>query len=714
MKNKGDMNYTENMENPAAGRALKSWKNIFIILASTALAYLNTLNNGFVWDDKLLLVPNEAYQKPDLIKIFTTRVNSIEYLPFRDLSYVLDFSIWGLNPFGFHLTNLVLYLISLVVLYSTVRSIAAAAGEAKHETIAFLTTLIFALHPLHAEVVNFIHGRNTLLAGLFLFLSFNLYLKGVNDRKNLMLFLSAASFIVAVFSKAIVIFYPVFLAVLLFLSPESIISKRRKLLVLAAFTAIDVFAGWIHFISAGEADVMDINFIMYGNDDWGVKFAKALQIPFFYLKMFALPYPLSVAYMVPFLSEGLILRLILSGATIAAALVVVFQKRKIQPLLYIGTAWFVLSLGPVLNIFPTSPVVADRYAYLPVLGLSILSGVLISRLIAVKRLFLYAAVIMLILWAGIDFKRNLDWRSDITLWKSETAINPLMDKTNLAVAFWEAGQYEKALSSLEEEKAKAGSFRYEQYKGKYFFMMGDHKSAISYYQEAINRGGDAQKEIHVELGTVYENSGLYREALEEYLKVMDMGGIDPLKKYEKKAAAGIERIRAKLIPEVEQVRRLALQEPMDFKAQAVYALSLHRLGLYEEAEEFYKRALKINPSSWEAWYNLAITFMKRHRYKEAVMSFEKSVLLNQTNKDAFNNLGICYMSMRNYSQAIKYYEKALLADPDFYYPAFNLGRIYFIRGDRDMSVKYFSLAKELSAGNPGIDTKIDSYLSQLK
>jgi tetratricopeptide (TPR) repeat protein len=244
--------------------------------------------------------------------------------------------------------------------------------------------------------------------------------------------------------------------------------------------------------------------------------------------------------------------------------------------------------------------------------------------------------------------------------------------------------------------------------------MGDLQNAIRFYKEAINRGGDAQKEIHAELGTIYEKSGLDREALEEYLKVIDMRGIDTLQKYEKQALEGIGRIRGKLMPEVDRERRLAQQETMNFRAQAVYALSMHRLGFYEEAGEYYERALKINPSSWEAWYNLAITLMKRHKYEEAVMSFERSLSLNQANRDAFNNIGICYMSMRNYSQAIKYYEKALTAYPDFFYPAFNLGRIYFIKGDKDMSVKYFSLAKTLSGGDPGIRDKVDIYLSQLK
>ena len=95
-------------------------------------------------------------------------------------------------------------------------------------------------------------------------------------------------------------------------------------------------------------------------------------------------------------------------------------------------------------------------------------------------------------------------------------------------------------------------------------------------------------------------------------------------------------------------------------------MSLHRLGLYEEAEKFYARALKLNQTSWEAWYNLGIVQMKQRRHAEAVQSFEKSLVINPGNKDAFNNAGTCYMSLRNYSQAVKCYERAMALDPNFF------------------------------------------------
>ena len=67
----------------------------------------------FVWDDNILLVGQESYQSADIKDLILTPINGIEYLPIRDLTYILDYLIWGWNPIGFHLTNLILYILNI-------------------------------------------------------------------------------------------------------------------------------------------------------------------------------------------------------------------------------------------------------------------------------------------------------------------------------------------------------------------------------------------------------------------------------------------------------------------------------------------------------------------------------------------------------------------------------------------------------------------------
>ncbi|KAF0146398.1 MAG: hypothetical protein FD156_66 [Nitrospirae bacterium] len=692
---------------------LKSRKGILFIVICTAVVYINSLSNGFVWDDNVLLVPNEAYKKLDFGRIFFTKVNSLEYLPFRDLSYVIDYQIWGMNPFGFHLTNLLLYLITLFVLFNMVKNIAILSGEKEWEFIAFWATVIFALHPLHTEVVNFIHGRNTLLAALFLFLSFNLCLEGIQKQKNILVLLSAIIFVMAVFSKAIVIFFPLFLALILFLVPATIASWRKKALVLLVFLGIDIFAMSIHYFNAFSTGVMDVGFIMYGNDNWWIRIAKALQNPFFYVKTYLLPYPLSVEYQVSFVSGAFVFRSILAGIALTAALCLAWFWRKRHLIPAIGAAWFFISVVPVLNVFSTATAVADRYAYLPILGLSLLSAYPLKIIVSRNRVFSYLALGIILAWCFIDFNRNMDWRSEVTLWKSAVSANPNMSRVNLGLAFWDEGQFEEALACLKKEKEISGTFRYDQYQGRYLFKSGRYSEAIAHYKEALARGGSALKEVHLDIAMAYEKEGMDMQALEEYLKAIETDSLDMLEKYSRQAREGASRVRGRLMQGLEEARNQALNDPLNFKYQANLALSLHRLGLYEEAEKFYDRALKLNQTSWEVWYNLGIARMKQRRHAEAIQSFEKSLLMNPGNKDAFNNAGTCYMSLRNYSQAIKCYERALALDPNFFYASFNLGRVYFNAGNREMSRKYFLAARALAGENSGMPAMVNQYLKEL-
>ena len=380
----------------------------------------------------------------------------------------------------------------------------------------------------------------------------------------------------------------------------------------------------------------------------------------------------------------------------------------------IGIAWSFISVVPVLNVFSTATVVADRYAYLPIFGLGLLSAYLLKIIVPRNRVFSYVAFGIILVWSLIDFNRNTDWRSEVTLWKSAVSANPNMSRVNLALAYWDEGQFEEALACLKKEKEISGTFRYDQYQGRHLFKSGRYSDAIVHYREALARGGNAFKEVHLDIAMAYEKGGMDKQALEEYLETIETDSLDALEEYNRQAREGVGRVRGRLMQGLEEARIQALKDPLNFKYQANLALSLHRLGLYEEAEKFYARALKLNQTSWEAWYNLGLALMKQRRHAEAIQSFEKSLLINPGNKDAFNNAGICYMSLRNYSQAVKCYERAMALDPNFFYASFNLGRAYFNAGNREMSYKYLSLAKRLAGESSGAQAMVDQYLRHLR
>ncbi|HEY6007744.1 MAG TPA: hypothetical protein VIU40_05425, partial [Geobacteraceae bacterium] len=146
---------------------------LFLLLV--AAVYGNTLANGFVWDDYPLILASDTYRSIDLVRFFTTAANGLEYLPLRDLSLALDYALWGTDPRGFHLTNLLLYLLNVSAVYWLTATagafLAPGIDTGRQRFVALGCALLFLLHPLHSQAVSFVTSRNTLLSGLFTFLA---------------------------------------------------------------------------------------------------------------------------------------------------------------------------------------------------------------------------------------------------------------------------------------------------------------------------------------------------------------------------------------------------------------------------------------------------------------------------------------------------------------------------------------------------------------
>ncbi len=687
---------------------------MWIILASAGMVYLISLRNEFVWDDWVLMVYNDAYRSFSIGTIFFSKANALEYLPVRDITLAIDAQIWGMKPFGFHLTNLLLYLVSLIPMYRMVENLSRVLGEERENFIAFWSTLIFALHPLHTEVVNFIAARNNILAGLFLFISFNCCISGIYKKSTLSLYSSALFFVFSLFSKASVIFYPFFLVAIVLLIPKTTFSVRRKSLLLSLFFVLDALAIWIHFTMASVSNVVNENIFRYGGSNLKTLLSKALQITFFYIKKLIVPYPLSIEYPLSFESTGIALVMFLFFLFVLSLVLTVWCWKKGYRMLSVAVVWFFLSLVPALNIFPTSPIVADRYAYMAVLGFGIILASLLKVAETKKQVTVSLALGIIAVWASLCFARTLDWRSNVTLFESALSLNPEMDREALATALWNRGEYEKALAYLREDRERTGSYNYDLFLGRYLFLSGKYPEAVTAYQKALSEGAVALKEAHLYIAEAYEKTGSDMLALQHYLRVFSAKSQDPLNEYTKKAREGVDRVRYRLMPKLQELRQRVLNEPGNPRPHADLAEFLYQLGLYNESEELFRKSLGLDASAWDAWYNLGNLYMRMDKYEEAIRAFERSLALKPNNIGATGNIGICYAATHKYQKAAEYYERVLDLDRNNLYAAFNLGKIYFNSGDSEKAKKYLSMARSLAKGNHPLQTSIDQLLRKIE
>jgi len=501
------MNQPKSGGMPAAlawtGGATSGQQLAFIMLLA-ALAFGSCIFNGFVADDYFILLPIRPYWEFDLQTIFFAKANSLEYLPVRDFSLALDAAIWGRNPLGFHLTNLALFLVTLPLVFRSAHMLSTQLGWCQRAAlIAFWTTLIFALHPLQAEAINFISARNNLLAMLFLMVSFVLFLGGYRT-SHIRMVLSLLAFLLALFSKVSVIFYPLFLMAMVIFVPALRAQWRVALMAIGPFVLLDAAALWVHLSNASDTGVIHDDLIRFGGDNLLLTVARATGIPFFYLKQMLVPYPLTILYPSVLLTGQVALYAALASCGLALMVFLAWRYGRSSWLPFTGLGWLLLSLGPVMNVFPTVPVVADRYAYLAMFGFALVLAWVLSHLKS-QQLALLLGASMALAWVGLDIKRSLEWRSDLSLYASAYAAYPDVSRSTYAKALFQNGMKEEALALFDGMATPSHEYHY--LRGRWLAEKGQFREAIEALQQALREGGGAEATVYLALAEAFEGSG---------------------------------------------------------------------------------------------------------------------------------------------------------------------------------------------------------------
>jgi tetratricopeptide (TPR) repeat protein len=502
-----------------------------LFLLVVAAVFGNTLANGFVWDDYPLIVASDTYRTIDLARFFTTPANGLEYLPLRDLSVAIDYALWGLDPRGYHGTNLVLYLANVSAVYWFARSAAAfLAPETDRERQRFIglgCALLFCLHPLHSQTVSFVTCRNTLLSGLFAFLAAGSFLRCLDEegRRRCLFYAAAAGcYLLALLSKGTSIFLP------LFFLPCVFLGRRRRLLpalgLLLPLLLLSGAAANLFTRIARETNIID-NLLSRHGGLAGQRLLEALQIPFFYLGKLLLPVRLSPDYGLDFsqFSHTLASSAVIgAGLAVVVASVVALLGARRFPAGIFCLAWYATALLPVLHLIPTATVVADRYAYLPSFAFTFLlaaGGERLSRSRG-RVWFVAAALLAGLIWGGLAFRHNRVWHDDVSLWEHTAAVSPYSQTAldNLGWIYFgrgdlaRAGTYFERASRLDPGDPVAVFFQ-----GYLAFDRHDYASALRLFKSAYANRNDLVDALFY-IGRTAEAAGDRDQAIDYYRYVL--------------------------------------------------------------------------------------------------------------------------------------------------------------------------------------------------
>lgn len=494
---------------------------IALIVAVVFLSYANSLFNPFMWDDKWLIPDNPAIKEgwKSILTAFSPEMwggradnEAFQryYRPIHTLVSVIDYQIWGLNPFGYHLTNTLIHLVNSVLIFFL------AVRLTKNDIASIIAAMIFAAHPIHTEAVTFISARVDLLASLFLFVSFLLYIKSREEKGGGVLFyaLSLFAFLLALLSKEMALTLPLLIAVYAFVFEE----KGKRVLraapffgVLLAYVLFRVFA-LSSFVASHKTMASPATLLL-----------TASVAVFDYVRLMFIPYPLKAYHSIVW-QAGVSLKMLASVVLLAVsgiAVVVLYLKDKKAEAYAIF--WTFLTIAPVLNIGALGEFsIAERYAYIPTIGFSIFAGLMLYRL-GKSGAYKYAAAAVVVVFMVLTFQRNRVWADELVFYKAmaEGAQDSALPRANLASVYMKKGDIDKALIELEAAARLAQNnalIRYELgmlygQKGRFSDAVAEFQAAIDLkpdYIEAMNASGMAW----AELGRLDYSEGFFLKALE--------------------------------------------------------------------------------------------------------------------------------------------------------------------------------------------------------
>ncbi len=516
----------------------------FLLVSITTGIYFNSLNNNFTnWDDEAYITSNPDIRtlhgdsvNVTLKQIFTSYVVG-NYHPVTMLTYSLEYAAFKLSPKPYHVTNLILHLLnSLLVLYFIWLL-------TKQKWTAFITALLFAVHPMHVESVSWISERKDLLYTFFSLATLCYYLKYLQNQKLKWLYYSVSFFLflLAVLSKAMAVSIPlIFVLVDYFMGKKitwkAILDKIPFFLLSVTFGIIAIAAQKsLHAIHLTSYNFFErILFSSYG-------------ILMYLWKLF-LPYNLSCYYNYPGKQNGMfpIIFYLAPFIVIGLSWIIYMSTRKGKDILF-GSAFFLITIALVLQILPVGgALIAERYTYIPYIGIFFILARWINKLVDNKSValqpykipLLAAITTILFIYAFLTYQRSKVWAGSVELWSDaiKKCDNDQLSFNLRGLAYYHSKQYDKAIDdfamSIHLNNTKANIYND---RGMCYLEMKKYKEALIDFNSAI-KYDTTNADSYYNRGSVYNDMNMFENAIESYNQAIKINP-DHTKAYYNRAGA---------------------------------------------------------------------------------------------------------------------------------------------------------------------------------
>ncbi len=639
--------------------------NTFFLLSFLALSiittaiYYRSLNNQFTnWDDNRYIIGNaniQTFHGDSLSYTFKKIISSYEqgnYHPLTMLTYCLEYEKFKLNPKPYHLTNFILHLLNTLLVFCFIWLLT------KQKWVAFITSILFAIHPMHVESVSWVSERKDVLYSFFYLAALCTYIFYLQKEKKKGLFyaLTFLLFIFSVLSKAMAVSLPIaFFAVDYFLDRKF---TFKNVLEKIPFLIVSLVFGFIAILAQKSGNAMDDS-VEYNFFDRILFSSYGLMT---YLWKLIAPVNLSCFYKYPVKTEGLYPLIFYIAPVIMLSLVFwVYRSKQFGKDVIFGFGFFLITIVMVLQILPVgAAIIADRYTYLPYIGIFFIIARWINNLLennsdkikSLKIPFLSVFILFLILCCYLSFQRSKVWYDSISLWsdaikKDDSFPLPFNSRGD---AYFLKEDYNQAIPDFSHAiqlKYQTPDIYYK--RGMAYYHLQKYEEAIKDFTEVIHRNNNFP-DAYYSRGLAYYNFGKFDEAIKDFTI---------------------------------EIRN----NPNSGKVYNDRGVAYDNQGKFEDAIKDYTDAIQHNPSFMKAYFNRGNVYYNHGKFNEAIQDYNSVIQLSPTFAQAYNNRGSAYGNLGKNEEAIKDYTSAIQYSLDFSSAYNNRARAY-------SNIKKFQLALE--------------------
>ncbi len=633
------------------------------LLLVTAAVYAGVRHHDFVnYDDPAYVTENEQVRRGLTwggLRWALGATDAANWHPLTWLSHMVDVELFGLDPGPHHLVNLLFHLLNALLVFELLRRMTGAAWR------SWFVAALFALHPLHVESVAWIAERKDVLSSFFGLLALLAYAHYVARPEPVRYAGVLLSFTLGLAAKPMLVTLPCLL-LLLDVWPLGRWGERRAFLQLLLeklpFLALALASGAITLFAqqAGGA-LVGLHAVPLP--------ARAAHAAVAYVKYLwrtvwpsglAVPYPYPTALPVWKVSGAVLLLLAISWLAVA-------QRRR-RPYVLVGWSWYLVTLFPVIGIVQAGDqALADRYSYLPLLGIFITIAWGVPDLLGAwrpRRPALAAAATIVLVALAVRTSRQVPvWHDTISLFRNALRVTAgnYVAHTYLGAALKDAGDLDEALLELEAVQAMGVAFPDAPYTlGLIHEARGDGERAADSYRQALRIKPDHMGAL-LQLGTWLESHGRSEEARSHYRNALPwLPGHPPQYNNLGVLLTRLGRPHEALSP----LERAVALEPEDVEAKNNLGVAHLDLGHVEEAATYFTTALALEPRHRLARYNLGVAFQSAGRLAEALSHFERALELDPRSAETFAALGDTRARMGEPELAREAFERALELNPE--------------------------------------------------